>query len=107
MNRSIRHVPTAITLAVVIGLVCVCPGVSAEESGAYRRNHVADIAREANHGKADAQFILGRMYQQGIGVAKDGAKAVEWYRKAADQGQAAAMSSLGLAYADGLGVPRS
>jgi TPR repeat protein len=107
MNRSIRHVPAAITLAVVIGLVCVCPGVSAEESDAYRRNHVADIAREANHGKADAQFILGRMYQQGIGVAKDGAKAVEWYRKAADQGQAAAMSSLGLAYADGLGVPRS
>lgn len=107
MNYSIRDFPTAITLAVVIGLVCVCQRVSAEDSGAYRRNHVADIAREANHGKADAQFLLGRMYQQGIGVAKDGVRAVEWYRKAADQGQAAAMSSLGLVYADGLGVPRS
>jgi hypothetical protein len=31
-----------------------------------------------------AQHNLGRAYNQGAGVAKDSAKAVEWYRKAAE-----------------------
>jgi TPR repeat protein len=44
------------------------------------------------------------MYQDGLGVAKDDAQAVSWYRKAADQGFAAAQSNLGLMYLAGRGV---
>ncbi|MBR4388959.1 MAG: SEL1-like repeat protein, partial [Prevotella sp.] len=33
---------------------------------------------------------MGLCYENGTGVAKDEAKAVEWYRKAAEQGDARA-----------------
>ena len=38
-------------------------------------------------------------------MAQDYVKAVEWYRKAADQGDATAQYSLGLMYDQGTGVP--
>ena len=36
-------------------------------------------------GDANAQHQLGLLYEQGKGVEKDPAKALEWYRKAAQQ----------------------
>ncbi len=42
----------------------------------------------AEQGNADAQSILGEMYDDGQGFAQDYAEAVKWYRKAAEQGQA-------------------
>ncbi|MBA2292019.1 MAG: SEL1-like repeat protein [Gemmatimonadales bacterium] len=38
---------------------------------------------EASNGSATAQRILGTMYDKGLGVGEDPARAVEWYRKAA------------------------
>ena len=46
------------------------------------------------------------MYAEGQGVPQDDAKAVKWYRKAAEQGYAKAQLSLGLAYGLGQGVPQ-
>jgi hypothetical protein len=43
-------------------------------------------------------------YYYGQGVARDYAKALEWYRKAADQGYADGEDSLGYMYYHGLGV---
>ena len=40
-------------------------------------------------------------------MLKDYGKAVEWYRKAADQGEPAAQFSLGLMYEQGTGVNRN
>ena len=40
-------------------------------------------------------------------MPKDYAKAVSWYRKAADAGNAAAMYNLGYMYVNGLGVARN
>ena len=40
----------------------------------------------AEYGYAEAQYNLGRCYYNGEGVIQDYAKAVEWYRKAAEQG---------------------
>jgi TPR repeat protein len=40
----------------------------------------------ANQGWGLAQFDLGQCYERGIGVAKDPARAADWYRKAAAQG---------------------
>jgi hypothetical protein len=37
-------------------------------------------------GDADAQCKLGKMYENGRGVAQDYAEAVKWYRKSAEQG---------------------
>ena len=53
-----------------------------------------------------AQYNLGACYKNGIGVEKDPAEAVKWYRKAADQGIAKAQYNLGACYESGTGVER-
>ncbi len=58
----------------------------------------------AKQGIAEAQTILGRMYESGRGVKQDYREAMKWYRQAAEQGDAAAQSSLGALYAKGHGV---
>lgn len=60
----------------------------------------------AESGDAEAQCNLGYCYQKGNGVAKDPAKAVEWYQKAAAQGYVRAQVNLGVCYEDGEGVPK-
>ena len=60
----------------------------------------------ASMGLADSQFNLGCCYLQGVGVAKNPAEAVKWYRKAADQGYAPAQNHLGILYGDGVGVAK-
>ena len=60
----------------------------------------------ASMGLADSQFNLGCCYLQGVGVAKNPAEAVKWYRKAADQGYAPAQNHLGILYSDGVGVAK-
>lgn len=48
----------------------------------------------AEQGYAYAQYNLGIMYQYGQGVEQSNEKAVEWYRKAADQGDPDAKKKL-------------
>ena len=48
----------------------------------------------AKMGNATAQYYLGKMYEDGLGVSRDYVKAVEWYRKSAEQGNAAAQCLL-------------
>ncbi|MGL5660753.1 MAG: tetratricopeptide repeat protein, partial [Aeromonas sp.] len=59
-------------------------------------------ATEANH--AQAQYLLGVMYEKGHAVVQDAKQAVHWYHKAAQQGHAQAQYLLGLMYALGKGV---
>ncbi|MGL5334797.1 MAG: tetratricopeptide repeat protein [Enterovibrio sp.] len=51
-----------------------------------------------------AQYKIGIMYADGIGVAKDEKQAFYWYRKAAEQGYPEAQFALGAMYASGRGV---
>lgn len=62
----------------------------------YRANEQQD---------AEAQYMLGVMYDEGDGVPQDAAEAVRWYRRAAEQGDADAQYYLGLMYDWGEGVP--
>ncbi len=55
-------------------------------------------------GYPDAQSDLGVMYRDGTGVAQSNAKALDWFRKAADNGFSNAQYSLGAMYAQGQGV---
>ena len=47
---------------------------------------------------------LGVMYTEGKGVTKDYAKAMKWYRKAADLGYTKSMNNIGFMYRSGQGV---
>ena len=50
----------------------------------------------AEQGDAEAQMWMGRCCEDGFGAEKDESKAVEWYRKAAEQDHADAQYSLAL-----------
>ena len=49
---------------------------------------------------------LADMYVAGEGVAEDGAEAVKWHRRGAEQGHAEAQFNLGIMYTSGEGVPQ-
>ena len=50
--------------------------------------------------------MLGVMYADGRGVAKEDVEAVKWYRKAAEQDYESAQFNLGVAYETGRGVAK-
>ena len=57
-----------------------------------------EIKYAADQGDANAQYELGRMYEEGRGVKQDSGKAMQCYLKAAEQGHAKAQYELGLSY---------
>ncbi|WP_010322543.1 tetratricopeptide repeat protein [Marinobacterium stanieri] len=58
----------------------------------------------AENGDGDAQNRIGEMFEFGYGVERDSDKAIEWYRKAADQNVVAAWHNIGRCYNFGTGV---
>lgn len=77
---------------------------------AYESKDYATAIKEwlplAEAGDAAAQFNVGLMYLDGVGVPQSDLKAVEWFRRSADQGYAKAQGNLGALYAVGRGVRR-
>jgi len=74
------------------------------------RERPANFVERLRH-RADAddpkdQATLGLCYQTGVGVKRDNARAVEWYKKAAAKGHAGAQNNLGMMYDQSIGVPR-
>lgn len=63
-------------------------------------------ARAVKAGSDIANLFLGILYEDGIGVPRDGARAMELYQVAADKGVATAQYRLGLGYNIGLGGKR-
>lgn len=60
----------------------------------------------AQGGDAQAQFMMGTIYEQGLGVPKDLAAAARWYRKSAEAGNASAQYNLGIFHQFGKGVEK-
>lgn len=58
-------------------------------------DQIAKLQREAQAGDPDAQYNLAYLYENGLGVPKDEAKALELYQQAAAQGHSAAQDNLG------------
>jgi len=56
---------------------------------------------------ADAQYRLGRVYREGIGVTQDYLKAEKFFRQAAAQGHSRGCYDLGGLYLGGLGVKKN
>jgi TPR repeat protein len=65
----------------------------------------ARIREAAERGDKEAQVRFGLMYRYGLGVTRDYAGAVSWWRRAAEQGEAEAEDALASAYHFGHGVP--
>lgn len=61
--------------------------------------------QSADQGNKNAQFLLGKMYQDGLGTDREAPEeAVKWYKLAAEQGLNSASYSLGECYETGTGV---
>jgi len=58
----------------------------------------------ADEGHVEAQFYLGTMFEQGLGVPLNLGSAATWYRKAADNGKSEAMLKLGEFHQTGEGA---
>jgi len=107
--ECIRDCATMRTLFVIILLTaCILP------SGHGQASPPIDISAEdlqmlqtqAAQGYTEAQTTLGQLYDNGLGVPQDYAKAAQWYEKAAVRGDMKAQYHLGAMYENGRGVPQ-
>lgn len=67
---------------------------------------LADIIQGAESGNVEAQYILGGMYEIGLGVARNDGQCAHWWQEAANQGHAGSQKALGSMYFSGRGVPQ-
>jgi hypothetical protein len=110
-TRSIRVIWSFTSVLII--LVQVLGGHARAESHegllAYVRGEYGDAARLlrplAEAGDIEAQFLLGHIFELGLGGTADNQAAAAWYLLAAQGGDPAAQHSVGLMYADGRGVP--
>jgi hypothetical protein len=80
-------------------------GVDAANRGIYKTAYKVS-SELAEQGDARAQYNLGFMHLEGLGVSKDSKEAFKWFRHAAEQRQGRAQHSLGVMYLQGSGVQK-
>lgn len=105
---------TAVVLASLLVLMAITEAVmagpledanAAFEQGSY--STAFGLLRPlANDDVGEAQYELGFLYYNGLGVPQDYVQAEKWYRQAADHGIAKAQHDLGVMYLIGQGVPQ-
>src|SRR6478736_5768405 len=100
MNRTFKAAVAAIILAGGFA-GSVAAGPLEDANAAFKKGHYATALRyrkAAEKGDARAQYNLGLMYDNGLGVPQDYAAALRWYRKSAEQGDAKAQNEVGWEY---------
>jgi TPR repeat protein len=55
----------------------------------------------AERGEPQAATLIGRIYQEGLGVGRDDVQAAQWYRRGVELGDTNAMFAFGVLLADG------
>jgi superfamily I DNA/RNA helicase len=66
-----------------------------QQSSIEPRSSIEDLIKEALTGDSESQFALATLFEKGQGVPRNLSKAVEWYKRAAQQGHASARLALG------------
>lgn len=98
----------------VVALLLITPAQLAAQNfyqgmEAYKQADYATALREweplAVRGDEVAQYNMGVLYDSGLGVPVDKARALIWYRKSADQGFALAQNNIGRMFYMGDSVP--
>jgi len=83
----------------------VYEGWAATRRGDYA-TAVGEFERLAEQGNFVAQYNLGVMYANGLGVPRDVARAAQWFYRAATAGDARAQFNFANMYAEGRGLPK-
>jgi TPR repeat protein len=102
-----------ITILIIFSLYSECASATDAQSSLGGQTHEASqqnsadrTPTNADQTDANSEYKLGEMYETGTGVAQDYAKALQFYRKAAEQGNANGQTKLGGAYLLGKGVQK-
>lgn len=81
------------------------PAYEAFDLGRYKSAlELAKAAAERN--EPQAATLIGRIYQEGLGVGRDDVEAAQWYRRGAELGDTNAMFAFGVMLADGGAIKR-
>jgi TPR repeat protein len=89
-----------------VGHIGSVNSLRALKNKAYRIE-LAGLAPQLEAGNPSAQNRAGEMYEFGYGAKRDGVKAFELYKKAAEQGLIVAQHNLGRSYNFGTGVEQN
>ncbi len=103
MNKKL---PTLFTL-LLLSISAIADDFKDGKEAYEREDYTAAISffkKSAEQGNAYAQYSIGQMYRQGLGVTQDSKQAVSWFQKAAEQGFTQAQYNLGMMYGNGRGV---
>jgi hypothetical protein len=106
--KTLRHILPALILLSTSSIALggsFQDGVDAANKGTYKAAYKVFLEL-AKQGDARAQYNLGFMYYEGLGVSKDSKEAFKWFRHAAEQRQGRAQHSLGVMYLQGSGVQK-
>ena len=76
-----------------------------DQAGQLSRDAFPDILKAAKTNDSVAQMMVGTMYADGLGVARDTTEALRWLQRAAKQNLPLAQANLGVMYEYGQGVP--
>ena len=96
-------------LVITIGLVTTAGAadLDSQMTPEQAKKVLATTQPRAEAGDAAAQYNLGVLYDRGLGVEQDYAKARSWYEKAAKQRYGRAEHNLGIMYEAGKGVDKN
>lgn len=103
-------VPKASIIAVFLCLTYTVSAVAdfEEAATAFQKGEYGLAFTEfrilADQGDAEAQYILGHMYQLGTGIVQDDTEALRWFRAAGKVGHRGAQNLLGFIYFSGIGT---
>jgi TPR repeat protein len=93
-----------------LGILCCAgaPGFPRDPEKGVRlcRAAAPRLQKEAEQGNSPAQFWLGELLLNGIGVERNLRQGIHWYRQAAENGVAVAQNNLADHYVSGDGVPK-
>ena len=104
-----REIVMKLLSALAVGLLLAAPvsgqdldkGLAAARAGDYE-TALQEFKPLAEQGNAQAQYNMGVMYFDGLGVLQDYLEASKWYHLSAEQGYLDAQSGLGMFYEKGL-----
>lgn len=116
---SMKRIPVSAAILLALALTQAAPSSAAPDDGSamkeavtaynigqYKRTY--DIVKPlADKGNTRAAVLLGRLYENGLGVDPDPVTAAEWYRKAAEAGSVEGMKLLSFASRTGYGAVKS
>ena len=104
MHKIILMLLSAVISSSVIAENSVSVGNDTKVSKAIPKAELAKLSEKAKAGDAEAQYSLGMIYFNGVGVSKDFEIALDWFKQSAEQGNVEALYKLGEVYLVGFGV---